>query len=130
MQGYEDQLVADGLGLRVPRPEYADSCLGSLIHVNWREGNLWAARRDLNDEVWLALLAYSDRLAVCANRENECPTPYFIKKKPNQKFCSDACAAPSQRKFKRQWFREHGEQWRKKWHRKRSKAAKKSQGGK
>jgi hypothetical protein len=122
-KGAEASIVANGLGLLNPRPQYADSSLASLIQVSWENGTLWAYQRDLNDQVWLILLTFSARLAVCANRENGCATPYFIRKKPNQKFCSEECALPAQRAFKRRWFREHGEEWRHKWLKKRKRSA-------
>lgn len=51
----------------------------------------------------------------------ECLTPYFFATRQSQKYCSDACAKPAQREFKRKWWAEHGEEWRAK----RKKAAKK-----
>jgi hypothetical protein len=107
--------VSLGLGLIYPRrdfdPNYVDTSK-TLLQVNWQEGFLWAMPRDLNDYVWLSLLRYSRQLAICANREGGCPTPYFIRKKASQKYCSDACALPAQQAFKRQWWNEHGEAWR------------------
>jgi hypothetical protein len=123
----ESQIIAHGLSLLVPRQEegYADTSQ-LLFHVSWESGCIWARPRDLGDYVWLSLLQYSRQLAVCGNRENGCPAPYFIRKKPNQKFCSDACALPAQREFKRRWFREHGEEWRRKWQKKRERNTKES----
>src|SRR5262249_11162200 len=46
----------------------------------------------------------------CANPD--CAAPYFIAKKKGQKYCSEACALPAQREFKRQWWAEYGEAWR------------------
>jgi hypothetical protein len=93
LRGSEDQSVGLGLGLTVPRrdydPRYFDSSI-VLFHVSWEYGCIWARPRDLNDYVWLSLLQNSKRLAVCANKEDGCPAPYFIRSKPNQKFCSDA----------------------------------------
>jgi len=111
-----DHIVNIGLGFLVPRadydPNWADTSL-TLFHVNWEEGYIWASPRDLNDYVWLSLLQYSKRLAVCANQDG-CPTPYFIRNKANQKYCSDGCALPAQQEFKRQWWSAHGEKWRQK----------------
>jgi hypothetical protein len=82
------------------------------IEVDWEEGSLVPAPRSLNDVVWFTLLAHSRRLAICANKDNGCPTPYFLKNKPKHRFCSDACALPAQREFKRKWWTEHGKEWR------------------
>lgn len=58
------------------------------------------------------------RTYFCANRG--CPTPYFFPTHSGQKYCSEACAKPAQRKFKRIWWRAHGKEWRKKRKHKRS----------
>ena len=112
MQGHEAQLISRGLGLDFPRQEYQDSSLAQLVRVDWEGSFFWLSTRDLNDLIWISLLQYSRRLAICANLDNGCPTPYFIRSKPNQRFCSDACARPAQRAFKRKWWNEHGQGWR------------------
>jgi hypothetical protein len=53
----------------------------------------------------------AERLRVCQN--TECPTPYFIAQRRWQKYCSEKCAQPSQREFKRKWWADHGDAWRK-----------------
>jgi hypothetical protein len=131
-EGLQDQAIAQGLSLTMPRQEegFVDTSQ-LLFHVNWKGGFIWASPRDLGDYVWLSLLQHSQRLAVCENKENGCPSPYFIRKKKGQKFCSEECAAPSQREFKRKWFREHGEEWRKqrmKKHQKQLKSTRKKRG--
>jgi hypothetical protein len=49
----------------------------------------------------------ADRARHCNNPD--CLTPYFFAKRRSQKYCSDACALPAQREFKRRWWAEHGE---------------------
>jgi len=50
------------------------------------------------------------KLAVCANPE--CPQPYFFKGRKTQRFCDrPACAAYGQREHKRNWWNEHGQEW-------------------
>jgi hypothetical protein len=56
------------------------------------------------------LIDAADLAHYCGNPE--CFTPYFFASRRNQKYCSDACAKPAQREFKRQWWAEHGEEWR------------------
>lgn len=56
------------------------------------------------------LIDAADLVRYCGNPE--CFTPYFFASRRNQKYCSDACAKPAQREFKRQWWAEHGEEWR------------------
>jgi hypothetical protein len=54
------------------------------------------------------------KLGHCPNPE--CPHPYFIKGRKNQRFCDrPACAAHGQREHKRKWWKERGEEWRQKW---------------
>lgn len=45
------------------------------------------------------------RALHCPN--SECPAPYFFSTKKGQKFCSLACAKPSQRAAKRRWWAEN-----------------------
>jgi hypothetical protein len=43
----------------------------------------------------------------------DCPhAPYFFATRRSQKYCSDECAIPAQREFKRKWWRENGARWR------------------
>ena len=60
--------------------------------------------------VILRALHLADRMRYCPN--STCPAPYFIAKRRSQKYCSDACALPAQREFKRAWWAEHGSEWR------------------
>jgi hypothetical protein len=53
----------------------------------------------------------AERLRVCPN--TECVAPYFIAQRRTQKYCSEKCAQPSQREFKRRWWDEHGDARRK-----------------
>lgn len=51
------------------------------------------------------------RLGQCPNPE--CPHPYFIKDRKNQRFCDrPACATYGRREHKRKWWREKGPKWR------------------
>lgn len=51
------------------------------------------------------------KLGHCPNPE--CPAPYFIKNRKNQKFCDrPACTAYGQREHKRKWWSQHGARWR------------------
>ncbi len=42
-----------------------------------------------------------------------CHTPYFFATRRGQKYCSEVCALPAQREYKRRWWRQHGSTWRK-----------------
>jgi len=52
-----------------------------------------------------------DRMRYCPNPH--CAAPYFIAKRRSQKYCSDACSLPAQREYKKAWWDEHGDKWRK-----------------
>ena len=65
-------------------------------------------------EAPLALLAYCahlcmNRMRVCGNED--CPAPYFVAERRDQRFCSSACAAPSKRAAKLRSWRKHKDQW-------------------
>ncbi len=61
-------------------------------------------------QVLLRAVDVADRMRRCLNPA--CPAPYFIGRRRSQRYCSDACALPAQREFKRIWWREHGNNWR------------------
>lgn len=63
------------------------------------------------EQTIMQLLKSADRSRYCANAD--CPAPYFLAKRRSQKYCSDACSRPAQKEFKRRWWDEHGESWRK-----------------
>ena len=50
------------------------------------------------------------RTRVCKNAD--CTACYFLADKRNQVYCSEACALPAQRRFKRLWWRQNGKRWR------------------
>lgn len=108
-RGVESILVELWLGLHPdswdeegPRPQ-------QLVHVDWKGGGLYMVPRNLNDMVWLTLLQNSRRLGICANRGTDpvCPTPYFIKYRPQQQFCSENCALPKQREHKLNYWKKN-----------------------
>lgn len=69
---------------------------------------MWAAAdADAFAQVLLRAFEVADRLRRCPT--SDCPAPYFIAQRRSQKYCSDACALPAQREFKRTWWREHGD---------------------
>jgi hypothetical protein len=73
------------------------------------------------EQVLIHFFKSADKARHCGNPD--CLTPYFIASRRSQKYCSDTCAAPAQREFKRRWWAEHGEARRKA----RKRSAKKSQ---
>jgi hypothetical protein len=63
------------------------------------------------EQATMYLFKSADRTRYCGNPD--CPAPYFLAKRRSQKYCSDNCALPAQREFKRRWWAEHGKRWRK-----------------
>jgi hypothetical protein len=53
----------------------------------------------------------AEHMRYCANPE--CPAPYFVAGRRSQRFCSDACAVPAQKRYKQEWWEKHGDAWRK-----------------
>jgi hypothetical protein len=54
----------------------------------------------------------SGNTVICENNE-DCPAPYFVRKRRTQKFCeSGPCVAHGQRLRSRKWWSEHGNEWR------------------
>jgi hypothetical protein len=111
--------------------------LGALLRECWkqpstlgREVGIWRIWADLlslsaatgthpqsvRHDPLILLLDYAihlaDRMRCCSNPE--CPARYFVAKRRSQKYCSEKCAEPAQRLFKRTWWDEHGKQARKK----------------
>lgn len=90
---------------------------GSPLYIDWKKGNLYLGASDLNEVLWFTLLHYSQHLGICANEKSDrnpdgtCVTPFFIKYRPQQQFCSEECALPAQRESKRRWWSEHREDW-------------------
>jgi hypothetical protein len=54
--------------------------------------------------VW-ACLMHAEHLGVCRNLE--CPTPYFIASRKDQRYCSQECAWPAKREAKLKWWHEN-----------------------
>jgi hypothetical protein len=62
----------------------------------------------------LALLAYCahlyvKKMRVCGNRD--CPAPYFVAVRRDQRFCSSVCAAPSKLAAKVRSWHKHKDKW-------------------
>lgn len=91
-------------------PRFVDS---KFVHYN---EDYWAVEAASQVDAFVLVLLRAlhvfDRMRYCPNPE--CPAPYFIAIRRSQKYCSDACALPAQREFKRKWWQEHGSTWRKK----------------
>jgi hypothetical protein len=53
------------------------------------------------------------KMAVCQNPG--CPQPYFLRSRKTQRFCDrPACSTYGQREHKKNWWKEHGKEWKEK----------------
>jgi len=99
-----------GLSLGLNPPNYAEGhepMIQPPLIVDFRAGGFRVIPRDLEQLIWLVLLQHSRHLGVCQNKKSPgygWPHPYFIKYRPEQKYCCDRCAAPAKREAKRQWW--------------------------
>lgn len=62
------------------------------------------------EQALIYLLNSAKRTRHCKNLD--CPAPYFFADRRNQKYCSEICALPEQRAFKRRWWKQKGKKWR------------------
>lgn len=78
----------------------------------WTANTQWHQGPDLPAESSCEriFICLNDRTSVCANQD--CAAPYYFPVRATQKYCSEECAAPAQRKFKRTWWNEKGPAWR------------------
>ena len=91
-----------------PLPEYiAEGWLhqGEGLCVLWEKRRLVPHPRSLSAALAMAAWSYSRRLAVCWNPE--CPAPYFLASRNNQRYCSDGCTVVAKREAKRKWWSKH-----------------------
>jgi len=83
---------------------------GAQILLDWRRGEIVYAPKTPFQWAIYALFRNSALAKVCANPD--CPARYFVAKKLTQRYCSDKCAEVFQKEWKRKWWAEHGDAWR------------------
>jgi len=91
------------------------------INLDWRRSELIYEPRTPFQSAIYCLFRKSALAKVCANPD--CPARYFVAKKATQRYCSDKCAEVFQRAWKRRWWAEHGDKWRRSRKRSRRKRA-------
>lgn len=87
---------------------------GQRVESSWEYSDGQLAYRTPNLRRFLFLDLFSipaERLRKCANPN--CETPCFVARHLKQLYCSPACAEEGQRAWKRRWWKEHGQEWRK-----------------
>ncbi len=101
--------------------------IGTAWLFDWVHGSIDIEVSDCALALCVAALANAPQMAVCANPQ--CARRYFLRTKPNQRFCGPECAKVEQRSGKREWWATHGKEWRRK-RRKKARAKARSKGGK
>lgn len=75
--------------------------------------NLWGEIEPDPSELsaWLAyaFVLCGDRMRMCRNRD--CPAPYFVAGRRDQRYCSAECAAPAKLAAKRRCWHLHKREW-------------------
>lgn len=80
------------------------------IELDWRQGKIvYNPRTEFQSAIY-ALFRQSQLAKVCGNPD--CPARFFIARKVIQRYCSDKCAEVFQQEWKRKWWAEHGDEWR------------------
>jgi hypothetical protein len=83
---------------------------GPQVSVDWRRGEFIYEPRTEFQRALYYLFRHSALAKVCGNPD--CPAPYFIARKTTQRYCSEKCAQVFQREWKRKWWAERGDTWR------------------
>jgi hypothetical protein len=58
------------------------------------------------------LFKWAAKTRLCRNPN--CSSPFFLARRKTEKYCNEDCALPAQRASKRDWWRKHGDEWRRK----------------
>jgi len=76
------------------------------VVVEWtsKSRSIKASRHCLPAILAFGCVIHGTRLQVCRNAE--CPAPYYLASRSDQKFCTSKCASPSKQAAKRKWWRE------------------------
>jgi hypothetical protein len=80
------------------------------IKLDWQRGQFIYEPRTEFQRALYCLFLQSTRAKRCAN--SDCPAPYFMAQKTTQRYCTDKCAEVFQKEWKRKWWTEHGDAWR------------------
>ena len=81
------------------------------ILPDWRKGSLQYRPRNAFERACFVLLENSRHAKVCARAE--CSSPFFIAGRTTQRYCGTDCADAMQDEWRREWWREKGNEWRK-----------------
>jgi hypothetical protein len=88
-----------------------DSTL-SPYSIDWHHGKLVYKPLDEFQSALYAMMPRSHLAKVCARPG--CAAPYFIARRVTQQYCSSDCADAMQDQWRRNWWKAHGNEWRRK----------------
>jgi hypothetical protein len=80
------------------------------LEIDWKRRKLVYKPQTKIQGAFYYLFQHSNLAKICGN--TGCARRFFIGKRPNERYCSDTCFAAAQRAAKRDWWEEHGEEWR------------------
>jgi hypothetical protein len=83
---------------------------GSPFALDWNRSRIIYQPETEFQRAVYALFRKSALGKVCKNPN--CPAPYFVARKATQRYCSDKCAEVFQQEWKRKWWAQHGNEWR------------------
>lgn len=101
-EAYIEKTDTDGRPIELAKP--------LPITFDWQRGQITYKPQTEFQSALYALFRQSRLAKVCAN--SDCPARYFVARKTSQEYCSDGCAKVFQREWKRQWWANHGKEWR------------------
>ena len=90
---------------RLPVDEH-DEWVYARAALRYEPANLWRLL------VFDLLSTPKERLRRCARAD--CQNPYFVARHLKKRYCSEPCAATARAGWKRNWWTQHGKQWREK----------------
>ncbi len=106
--------------------QYIEDSAGRYMKFSWvfKAGNAELVAEDLWSAICVLFLRdrAAGKTAVCENPD--CPAPYFIRKRKTQKFCeAGPCVDYGARQRAYKWWKAHGNEWRGKKSKRKTKSA-------
>lgn len=97
------------------------------VALDWRRQALTYQPQTTVEQALYYLLQHSSLALICGNLE--CTHPFFMAKRPNERYCTNACFDNAQRLATARWWSKHGKEWLKNRSKERKVKSRKSTGG-